>query len=223
MRKLIFGITMIMILFTAINANAAGYFSLKGGLYEPDMNYDTAYNAEVAIGIKVNPYFIIDIGGGYQFVEQEYSQAVSDDKLKWTENYSLIPITLTFKGNYPIQDKVEIYGGGGIGYYFARKEYGYEHTYTTYDYTWYYPYYRTVTKTTKYSYSSNANALGYQAVIGCDFNVSKNFALGLEAKWFHVKPEFDYEYEILGTTFRAEDVPTDLGGWIFNAGLKIRF
>lgn len=102
MKKILFGITMIMILFATATANAAGYFSLKGGLYDPDLNYDTAYNLEAAIGIKVNPYFIIDVGGGYQFVERKSSAEFHWFKTETKVNYSLVPVTLTFKGNYPI-------------------------------------------------------------------------------------------------------------------------
>ena len=133
MKKILFSVTMIMILFAAATANAAGYFSLKGGLYDPELNYDTAYNLEAAIGIKVNPYFIIDIGGGYQFVEWKGSEELYGYKFESKDNYSLIPITLTFKGNYPIQDKVEIYGGGGVGYYFAKKKIEYTYSYPVYD------------------------------------------------------------------------------------------
>lgn len=223
MKKILFSITMIMVLFTAAAANAAGYFSLKGGIIDPSegYGYDTGYNGEAAIGIKVNPYFIIDIGGGYYTTEREILNIqVYDYKYESTETYTLIPITLTLKGNVPVgEGKAEIYGGGGIGYYLAKREYEEKREYTSYKYTSYYPYYKTYTEKKSDSYTSDANALGYHFVIGCDFNVSKNFALGIEGKWFYVEPKFDYEiYDI-----KFKDVPTPIGGWIINAGLKIRF
>lgn len=190
------------------DTQSGGYLSIKGGLYDPDINYDTAYNAEVAVGIKVNPYFIIDIGGGY--FRSEYKSEYSDwfgSSIKEKLTYSLIPITLTLKGNVPLGGdnvsgyKVELYGGGGIGYYLAKKEYKY------------------TSDTLTESYSSDANALGYHAVIGVDFNVAKHFALGIEGKWFKVEPEFDYE--VWG--FKVINRRTTMGGWVYNAGFKIRF
>jgi len=221
MKKILFGITMLMTLFAAVTANAGGYFSLKGGILDPRYGYDTGYNGEVAIGVKVNPYFIIDIGGGYYTTEKEILNVQGYGyKYEMKETYSLIPITLTFKGNVPVgEGKAEIYGGGGLGYYLAKREYEEKREEPRYRYTYYYPYYTTYTEEESDSYASDANALGYHAVVGCDFNVSKNFALGIEGKWFYVEPKFDYE--IFGVTYK--DMPLPMGGWIFNAGLKIRF
>jgi outer membrane protein W len=203
-------VTMILIiLFSVTNAFAqeSSYFALKGGIFSPNSeekglkDFDTGYNIEVAYGYKVNPNFAIEAGIGKYSSEYSESGYVEVDGWLYpgsiTLTASAIPITLTLKGIAPLSyGKVELYGGGGIGYYLSTME----------------------AKVTIGGYSESeswdASALGFHLVGGGDFYVSEKVALGLEVKWFQVKPEFDYD---------GYKEKTNLGGTIFNAFLKFRF
>ncbi|MBI4822907.1 MAG: porin family protein [Nitrospirae bacterium] len=191
MKKLLVIVSVILVMLiagTVYAQDAKSYVDLKLGAFYPNDKEDDGM-----AGFDTGPNLEVDFG--YKLnknfaVElglgwyQSKSTEFSDEP-----TVSAIPIILTAKGILPVvDDKIEIFAGAGLGYYMtkAKSEVG--------------------------LYSVSGNALGWHVVGGADYNISKQFALGLEAKWFTVKPEYDE----LG--FKS-----DVGGVITNLALKIRF
>jgi len=134
-RFFLISISIVLALFISTTAYAQGssYFALKGGIFSPNSeeeglkDFDRGYNVEAAFGYKANPNLAIEAGIGYY--SSEYSE--SGYVCTWYGCYladftitaSAIPITLTLKGIAPLAyGKVELYGGGGLGYYLATAE-----------------------------------------------------------------------------------------------------
>lgn len=176
MKRLLFGTIILCMLFSAVTVFAEGrsYVGVRGGIFIPNSDkedglgeFDTGYNIEAVFGYKVHRNFAIEGGLGRYSSDGEWSE----DGVTIDATASATPITLTAKGIMPVgSGKVELYGGGGLGYYFAEAE----------------------AKFNGFSGSDDASALGFHLVGGVDFNVSDKVAIGAEVKWFSVKPEFEF-------------------------------
>ncbi len=93
-----------------------GYLSFKGGAYWPtgdlqDADYGSGFNGEIVVGMYASPNLALEFGGGY-FQTTASIVAAGDDKV-W-----VIPVVAKIKGVLPLKG-VELFGGGGIGLYFA--------------------------------------------------------------------------------------------------------
>jgi hypothetical protein len=100
-----------------------GYLSFKGGGYFPtgdlkDLDFGSGFNGEIVIGMYTSKNLALEFGGGYFRSTASFSDATGfweDDKL-W-----VIPVVVNIKGVLPLKN-VELFGGGGLGLYFANIE-----------------------------------------------------------------------------------------------------
>ncbi len=176
-QKVLLAVVMFVMVFVAVPVFAgSGYIALRGGAFSPNSDeeglkdFDTGYNIEVAYGYKINPNFAVEGGIGRYSSEYEETVTIYGVDYSATATASAIPITVTAKGIIPLPgDKVEFYGGVGIGLYLATSE----------------------AEIAGVSMSYDANAFGFHVVGGADFNISDNIAIGGEIKWVSVEPEFD--------------------------------
>jgi opacity protein-like surface antigen len=100
------------------------YLTVKPGLYSPQTNdledFDTGFNGEISFGRQYNKNFAAEMGLGYFTTkgEQRSSGRVNGITYSATadEQITVVPVTLTLKGIYPI-NKWELFALGGIGAY----------------------------------------------------------------------------------------------------------
>jgi hypothetical protein len=86
------------------------YLLLKGGAYGPnDLNTDTGFVGEIAIGHYFRPFLGLELAGGYM------------ESSRNGPNLTVYPLTLAVKGRLPIP-VVKPYGILGGGAYFADLE-----------------------------------------------------------------------------------------------------
>ncbi len=117
---LVLGISLVLSLpFAAYAQEKVNYIVGKAGIYSPtgdldDLEFDTGFNGQIAIGHYFHKNFALEGGLGYAVTDSSFGGLEWD---AWT-----IPITLTAKGVYPIADTVELYAGAGIGIYFVQFE-----------------------------------------------------------------------------------------------------
>lgn len=211
MRKVSVIITIVFVLSYAVSvyAEGSGYVALKGGIFDPNdeddglKDFETGYNAEIAFGYRMNPNVAFEFGIGKYSSDFEESGFIIDvfgnvypAQISFTA--SAIPVTATVKGIAPTGGGVvDLYIGGGLGYYMAKIEADLE-----------------ISGLGSASDSFDEEEVGFHVVGGAEFNVSENIALGLEAKWFTVEPEFDFD---------GEKEKVEFGGAIFNGILKFSF
>jgi opacity protein-like surface antigen len=140
------------------------YLAIKGGVFLPNSetsglkNYDNGYNGDAALGIRFNNFFGIELGAGY--IEAKMKKPFDDNKVK------IIPITGNAILTIPLGSVVNLFAGGGAGYYMAKFAGG-------------------------GGSDESKNVLGYQALGGIDFNLGESFSIGGEIKRFWAKPEFE--------------------------------
>jgi len=204
-------VVMFAMVFAAVPVFAENsYVSLRAGAFSPNSDdnglkdFDTGYNIEIAYGYKIMPNFAVEGGIGRYSTKREESVSGTSYGVDYSDSFSVtasvIPITATAKGILPIADgKFELYGGAGLGYYLASSEYESKTEFEGYP-----------ELSTSTSGSDSANAFGFHVVGGADFNISETIAVGGEAKWFSVEPDFG------GGSVK-------MGGIIFNAGVKYKF
>ena len=215
MKRFMVIVTIIISLVTAANAYAQeGSYSIgvKAGLFSPNsevyenslLGYGTGLNIGAAFGYKVVPNLMIEAG-----VSRYSSERKGKNE---TSTVSVIPITLTPKVIVPLGDgKVEVFGGLGLGYYLASAKLEWEEEKPDKE-----------EETIKESVSMDGSGIGFHFVGGGDFQVSKNIALGLELKWFSVKPELEGEVKV-GKETTIIKMKANYGGIIFNVVGKYRF
>ncbi len=200
MKKVLLAVVMFVIVFATVPVFAEmptflknSYVALRAGAFSPNSDdnglkdFDTGYNVEVAYGYKIMPNFAVEGGIG------KYSSGYEQDQIsgKATATASAIPITATAKGVLPLADgKFELYGGAGLGLYLSTLE----------------------TELAGSSESYDTNAFGFHIVGGADYNLSKSIAIGGEAKWISVEPDFG-----------SSGGSGKMGGLVVNAGLKYKF
>ena len=105
-----------------------GYITLKPGIYSPqssdlkDFDFDTGFNGEIALGLRVNPNFEVETGVGYFYTEAEerFSGQFYDLTIagKAEANIYVIPIVVTLKAILPYK-QLDFFALGGIGAYWV--------------------------------------------------------------------------------------------------------
>lgn len=187
-------------------AMETGYFSVKGGAFLPNskgggsgnslQTFDSGYDAEVAVGFRPEPYAAIEIGTGFYTA----SGTVTDAGSRSEKTLYGIPLTATAKAILDL-DKVELFAGAGVGYYFAFID-------NKIDFS--------NGGIAPVQESSHNSALGYHLLLGADYKVSRNFRLGADFKWFVVETDL----ELTDTSNVKRTSNWDLGGAVMNVGLK---
>jgi len=152
------------------------YLAVKGGVFLPNSDssglkyFDNGYNGEAAFGLRLTDYLGLELGAGY-YVTEAKDAAPGNTKDKFTT----IPLTANAIFTIPLGSAVNLFAGGGAGYYLSTFKPG---------------------GGDKWS----GNAFGYQALAGVDFNLGQRFSLGAEYKYLKTKPEFEHS----GVKFKAE-------------------
>ena len=205
--RLLLPCLMIPLTVTSAAALETGYFSVKAGTFLPNGNgsgnnlkdFDTGYNAELAVGYRPESYAALELGTGFYSASGTVSNA---DSRSQKTVYS-IPITATAKAILDLK-KFELFAGAGFGYYFAFID-------NKMDFN--------NGGLPSIQESSHGSALGYHLVAGSDYKVSQNLRLGADFKWFAVKPEL----ELTDSQNVKTKATWDVGGTVLNLGFKYLF
>lgn len=195
------GLVLFVVLFglgplTAQGANLPNYLVLKGGVYSPeakdldDVNADTGFNGEIAFGHYFLPILAVELGAGYFESSGDRLPIVGPADV----DLYAIPVTLNLKGVIPLGN-LELYGLGGIGYYFTHAE----------------------VIQAAINDSDSDGAFGFQLGAGAAFNVTNSLFIGAEAKYFWLEPKF----ELNGVPPDQAEIKFD--GWLGTINLGFRY
>ncbi len=154
---------------------SSDYMVLKYGSYSPSQEYDinninvdneSGFDAEIAVGHYYNPIFAMELGAGYFESKGSLSPSAGETKLK------VIPILLTAKVFLPIGPLIEPYGAFGIGYYLTKLNVsGFGPSFS----------------------SDREDVVGLHAGAGLNVNIAPTVFLGVEGRYLWAKPEFGGE------------------------------
>jgi len=185
----------VMFLRTEVFADDPGrwYVAVKAGSYHPDTSndgivkkLDAGFIGEIGAGYLVTRNLAVE--AGFMTCKAEQTLPAADVAESTIRGVSAAAFLLTLRGVLPLaNDRVEISAGAGIGSYQLDVEIK--------D-----PPPPPVNRT------ESRSETGYHFTVGADYNVTRRIALGLEYKWFSVKPE-----------------STELGGDALSLGVRYRF
>jgi len=165
----------------AFAVQPSNYVIGKLGVYFPISSEMTGFgggpNGEVSFGHYFNPYFAGEIGIGYFRVDGESNGTILGGLLVTEKDkLTVYPVTVTGKGIIPFQ-KGELYGGVGLGVYFAELEaeignlgLGQE------------------------SHTSRDTAFGTHILFGGNYNITPNIYIGGEMKYILARATFNATY-----------------------------
>ena len=188
------------------------YIAAKAGAYFPtgdldDLDFDTGFNGEIVYGYRFNPNFALEGGVGYFQSNSEVSGTITDpvigtvtgtvDMDLWT-----VPVTVTAKGIYPI-DNVELFAGAGIGLYFVNLDLDASGTISG-------GALGTISGTI--STDDDDTIFGGHILAGANVNITPNVFIGIEGKYIITD-----EAEFFGVKF------SELDGFILTGNIGIRF
>ena len=173
----------------ATDSDPKNYLLLKLGAYSPqhdDLDYfDKGFNGEFYYGRYFHKNFASEIGVGYFKSNGRRSFSVTSPIPSATatelleDSLKVIDILYTIKGILPI-GRLELFAGPGIGLYFAKVN----SVATT---TTVVPLLGTVV--TKESGDDLKNAFGFHVLAGANFNITKEWFIGVEGKYFWAKTD----------------------------------
>ena len=97
------------------------YVVLKGGIYSPQSGdldgFNTGFNGEAAFGHYFDRNWAIEASAGNFETKGRKDLLLSPDSSPTSVRFSVVPLTVGFKGLIPV-DKFEFYAIGGAGAYF---------------------------------------------------------------------------------------------------------
>jgi outer membrane protein W len=176
-------------------AERSNYFVMKAGGYFPNSSdlggFNNGFNGEVAYGRYFSPNLAAELALGYFATSGSGSGTFDGVTSAATADIYTIPLTLALKAIYPI-DQWEIYAIGGAGAYFCNAKVNYSGG----------------------SPDNSATAFGGFLGAGFNYNMDRNWFLGVEGKYLWVKPEF--------TFFNVKD-SVAIDGWTVTGNLGFRF
>jgi outer membrane protein W len=188
----------------AFAVQPVNYATAKLGLYTPTKGdlkeIGSGFNGEVSYGHYFNPYIAGEIGVGYFSVDGDFSGTFIGVEVTEKDKLTVYPVTITGKGIIPFQ-KGELYGGVGLGVYFAKLEseignlgLGQE------------------------SHSITDTAFGPHILFGGNYNLTPNIYIGGELKYILAKATFN-------TTFFGNSATANVSidGFITTVNLGYRF
>jgi outer membrane protein W len=130
---IVMGLILAFLLPSMVHAEGSNYVVAKAGAYFPqerwsllglgvfDVNLDTGFNGELAIGHYFNKYIALEFGAGYFNTSGKETVVTTLGSVESKPNIDVLPVSLAIRGIIPL-DKFEIYGLGGIGAYFLWAE-----------------------------------------------------------------------------------------------------
>jgi opacity protein-like surface antigen len=178
----------------------ADYFVLKAGMYSPHSGdlegFNAGFNGEIAFGHYFNRNFAAEAGVGYFNTGASASASISGiASASGNININVVPVVLTLKAIYPVQN-MEMYALGGAGVYMARVDGSVNYSVNPYTFS--------------ASGSSTSTTLGLHLGAGANFNISREIFLGIEGKYIWVKADW-------------QGIEPHLDGFIFTGNFGIRF
>ncbi|MEW6670758.1 MAG: outer membrane beta-barrel protein [Thermodesulfobacteriota bacterium] len=185
----------------------SNYARLSSGFYQPTSDldkagYDSGGDLAIAFGRYFGKHLVLEGGLGFLYTERDVvgnvpvaGFYVEDDSV------SVLSITLTAKGVYPI-GRFELYGGGGIGGYIVSL-------------------YADVTSANLGNVDTDDSdtVLGFHAVGGFNFKITERFLLGAEVKYLWTD-DVDISKQISDIPIRLQG---DLDGYSVNITFGFRF
>jgi opacity protein-like surface antigen len=193
----------VLTLVFAVSSPSHAYFGVKAGAFLPNDDddgldgFDTGYSVEGFYGYEFNPNFALEAGVGYY--KSEYSDSFYEPEINATINeddtLSVIPLTLTAKGTYPVGQGFSLFGGAGVGAYFAKVE-------VDMDAGGY----------VSVSDDDTQTAFGFHVVAGGEYKFANGMAALAEFKW--LKAESDFEL------FDESTDDINIGGIVLSLGVK---
>ncbi len=172
-RKVIFMVVLMGTLLVPISlfAQSSFYVAFKPGVYSPrsnDLNgFDNGFSGGFSFGYQFNPNFAAELGLGYFYTEGDKNVVVGSSVRNQHYDIDVWPFTLTLKGILPYGNW-DFFGLAGGGIYSVSVPYSYN-GYNHYPYPYYY---------SDYDYVWG----GYLGA-GVNYNITKRFFLGVEAKY----------------------------------------
>lgn len=190
----------------ALAVQPANYATLKLGGYFPQSNdledFSNGFNGEIALGHRFSPMFAGEFGIGYFKTDADF--AGFDPFIGTfteTDELTVIPVTLTAKAVFPVGPNAELFGGAGIGVYFAKAEADLSSSVLG-----------------SATFSDDDNAFGFHLVAGGNVNINPNVFVGGEVKYLWADASFS------GTTFGVPiTVDSKLDGITLTATIGFRF
>lgn len=184
-------------------AEEDNYFAFRGGSDSPSPSgFDSGTHIEAAFGSTVSEGFIVE-GAIGQYSSEASSSGWDATLGAWAEvdEISVTYLTATFKGTMRPSNALELYAGGGIGYYMATFDAKLATALLGFD-----------------SFTDKDSVIGYQIVAGLNYDISEKIFIGFEGK--SIKADnASFTGEIYGIPLKVEG---GLGGtsMLFTIGTR---
>ncbi len=173
----------------ALGQEYQDYASLKLGIYSPQSedleDFDQGFNGEIGFGHYLTKNFAAEFGLGFFQTDATFTKTDATLGSFVAKNeITVIPITLTGKGIYPV-GKLELFLAAGVGFYYAESEFDLSSTVLG------------NTSLTQYD-----TVFGYHIGFGANFKMTSKTDIGFELKYLNAKADF---------TAAIQGVPLSLG------------
>ena len=200
--SILVGLIAVFVLVFAICTPSYAYFGAKVGAFLPNddeeglEDFDTGYSIEGFYGYEFSPNFALEAGVGYyssEYSESEYDPYY-DMNVDADVTVSAIPVTLTAKGTYALQQGFSLFAGAGVGAYFAMADFDVSEGYVS------------------VSDDDTSTAFGFHVVAGGEYKFANGMSALAEFKWFTAETDFELFDE------DTEDI--NIGGIVLSLGVK---
>ena len=201
MQIILIALTVVLIPLCVFGQDYSKYFTFKLGQYSPTGDLDDAgigsgFNGELSYGTYFSENFSYEINFGYFHTDETFTIGAVSKK----DEITVLPILITLKGHIPIKTG-ELYGGVGIGEYFATIDIDFN------------------TPSGSLSFSDSDNVFGYHFLAGINFNLTEQWFLGIETKYFKTN-DFSFKDTNGGVTLSGD---IDLDGYTISGQIGYRF
>jgi opacity protein-like surface antigen len=202
---LIFGVCIILNFLNPVYAFSQDYddyFVFKIGTYDPtgdidDVGLGSGSNWEVAWGNYSSENFSIEFGIGNFETDGTFSTSPTVTE---KDDVQATQLSFILKGHIPVE-RGEFYGGGGIGWYFAKLDIDLDGPGGSLE------------------FSDTDDFYGFQIVAGFNFNITDEWFLGIEGKLLRTA-DFDFSDIDQGILLTGE---FDFDGYILTGQIGFRF
>ena len=188
----------------AFGQDYSDYFALKFGQYTPTGDLDdieSGSNVEVSFGTYFSENFSFETSVGFLKADETFTYFVSGiGTVSEKDAISATPILFTLKGHIPFK-VVELYGGVGIGMYFATIEIDID------------------TPIGSLYFFDSDDIFGYHFLAGINFNITEQLFLGIEGKIFKTN-DLSFSDTDQGITLFGD---MDLDGYTISGQIGFRF
>jgi hypothetical protein len=181
-------------------AGAAGSFSLYGSYWETD-ELDETFGGGMAFGVPLGERFALDLRAAYYErlksgnFDQLLDDLFDDDESVFRENsIEIIPVEVGIRYNFVPREVVNVYVGGGVGYYLLAADRG-----------------------------EIDDEFGGYALLGAQFGDPEGVSFLLEGQYRKIEGSIRDRDGELGNRDLTDEVSFDLDGFAINAGVAWRW